>query len=170
MSEVLIAEVLADDVDGISQVRELFVEYAEWLTSFITASTIPSEIASLPEPYVRPSGRLFLARERGGAVCGCIGVRRHNDTECEVKRLFVRDCCRGSGAGRALLESALEAAVEIGYEAALISTVPAEMPVAVSMYEQVGFVDAEQFEDKTHASLGLRYLRLDLRAWQSGRQ
>lgn len=165
MPEIRIVEVLAADEAGVAVVRGLFAEYAEWLAPFVSASTIADEIASLPAPFTRPSGALLLAREAGGAVCGCVGVKRHAETACEIKRLFVRPHWRGVGVGRALFSAALDASCELGYAEALVSTIPSHMPEANAMYERLGFVPTGRFEDHTHADVDIRYLRLDLCAW-----
>jgi GNAT superfamily N-acetyltransferase len=165
-----ITAVTAGDTAGLAEVRQLFIEYAEWLAPFVTASTIAEEIANLPAPFEPPSGALLIARDSAtGASCGCVGVKHHSDTECEIKRLFVRPGCRGIGAGRALFSAAMDAGRELGYAEALVSTIPQFMEGANAMYEAFGFVETECFEDHTHASVEIRYLRCGLER-QPGRR
>lgn len=154
-----------DDESSIIQTRALFTEYAEWLSPFVTASTIAEELASLPAPYEPPDGRLLVVRDAAGLVCGCVGLKRHSEKECEIKRLFVRPDCRGTGLGYALFSAALDAACELGYDDVLVSTIPAYMDQANRMYERLGFTATECFEDHTHAAVDIRYLRYDLAEW-----
>jgi GNAT superfamily N-acetyltransferase len=156
--------VTAEDTRGVSLVRDLFDEYAAWLAPFVDHHTIRGEIETLPAPFVAPRGILLLAADEGVA-CGCVGLKPHTETSCEVKRLYVRESCRSAGLGRALLVGALSAACELGYNEALVSTIPAYMARAVSMYEGLGFVPTERFEDHTHAEIGISYLSLDLPAY-----
>ncbi len=160
-----ITAVTAADADDLAEVRRLFAEYAEWLSPFVTASTLPAELESLPAPFAEPSGRLLIARDEAtGSACGCVGVKRHSDSECEIKRLFVRPGCRGSGAGAALFSAAMDAGRELGYAEALVSTIPAFMAGANAMYEAFGFMGTTCFEDHTHANVEIRYLRCGLGA------
>lgn len=156
----------AHDAEDLAEVARLFAEYADWLSDFVTHSTLAQELASLPRPFAAPDGILLAgSREPLGPICGCVGVKRHSDAECEVKRLFVRDTCRGTRLGDALFSAALDAACELGYAEALVSTIPSHMPVANAMYERFGFTPTHRFEDHTHAEVQIRYLRLDLRDW-----
>jgi putative acetyltransferase len=156
--------VTAEDTRGVALVRSLFDEYAEWLAPFVDHHTIQSEIETLPAPFVAPRGILLLAAD-GDDACGCIALKPHTETSCEVKRLYVRESCRSAGLGRALLVGALSAACELGYNEALVSTIPAYMGRAVSMYEGLGFVPTERFENHTHAEIGISYLSLNLPAY-----
>ena len=83
----------------------------------------------------------------------------------EIKRLFVRDNCRGGGLGRALFSAALDAACDLGYAEVLLSTIPSHMPRANAMYDRIGFAPTQRFEDHAHAEVEMRYLRLDLGYW-----
>ena len=165
MSEFLLRQVTAEDKDGLAAVRDLITEYAEWLAPFVTHTTIAEELASLPAPFASPSGCLILATDANGRACGCVGIMQHEGTVCEIKRLFVRPECRGSGLGRELLASSLDAACALGYAIALVSSVPAHMEAAIHMYEQVGFTPTHRFEDHTHAEVEMLYLRFDLGDW-----
>ena len=156
MDNPTIIRVTADDARALAQVRDLFTEYAEWLSPFVTRSTIAEELASLPEPYSGP---------RGVLLCGCVGLKPHSDAECEIKRLFVRPDCRGTGLGYTLFSTALDTACELGYAEALVSTIPSFMSEANAMYERLGFVGTECFEDHTHSDVEIRYLRYPLANW-----
>jgi GNAT superfamily N-acetyltransferase len=160
-----IIRVSGSDRGELAEVRRLFGEYAEWLASFVLHTTIDGEIASLPAPFVPPEGALLLGADAGGTICGCVGVKRHGDAAAEIKRLFVREECRGTGLGRALFSAAMDVACELGYSEVLISTIPSHMPIANAMYERIGFAPTHRFEDHTHADLDIRYLRLDLGDW-----
>jgi GNAT superfamily N-acetyltransferase len=155
-----------DDADAntLADVRTLFAEYHAWLGEVVSSARLAAEIASLPGPYARPAGRLFIARDPKGAPLGCIGVRPHEGARCEVKRLYVREVARGSGLGRALAQTALEAASELGYAEVLVSTLPDTMPLAAAMYERLGFKATEPFFDHSYVNedAGMAYLRLVL--------
>ena len=165
MASARVETVTRDDGNAIAQVRALFAEYAEWLSPFVTASTIAEELESLPAPFEEPGGRLLVAIDSQGLICGCVGVKRHTETACEIKRLFVRPDCRGAGIGYALFSAALDAGCALCYEEALVSTIPAYMEEANRMYERLGFEPTDCFEERTQAEVEIRYLRYDLAGW-----
>ena len=160
-----ITPVAAGDTQALVEVARLFAEYSEWLSGFVAHNTVAEELAELPGAFAPPSGALLIATDAGGAICGCAGVRRHTDSAAEIKRLFVREACRGTGLGHALFASALDVACDLGYSEALVSTIPAKMPTANAMYDRIGFQPTSRFEDHTHADIEIRYLRLDLGDW-----
>jgi carbonic anhydrase len=164
-SDPRIRQVTAEDAEALVEVARLFGEYAEWLAPFVVHTSIAAELASLPAPFSAPDGALFVGADEGGRICGCVGVMRHSETAAEIKRLFVREECRGGGLGRALFSAALDAACERGYLDALVSTVPAHMAAAAAMYVRMGFTPTARFEDHTHAEVEIRYLRLELGDW-----
>lgn len=163
-AEWAIEAVIDDDAQAIEQVRELFREYHKWLGAVVCSKRLAEEIADLPGPYASPAGRLFIARDVAGEPLGCVGVRPHHGPAAEIKRLYVRPAGRGSGLGRALLDVAIEAARELGYAEALVTTLPDSMPTAREMYVRSGFAATDPFVDHSHVDDGVRmeYLRLEL--------
>lgn len=170
MLEFELLRVPDDDAAAIDVVRALFREYHEWLGDVVCSARLAEEIATLPGPYADPAGRLFLASVCGStgvgedAALGCIGVRPHHGDACEIKRLYVRPAGRGIGVGRALIGAAIEAARDLGYAEALVTTLPDSMPVAAGMYARLGFEESEPFLDHSHVDEGvtMAYLRLRL--------
>jgi len=164
MSEWRIEQVADDDEAALGEVRDLFAEYHEWLGAVVCSARLAEEIANLPGPYASPSGRLWLARSDSGEPVGCIGVRRHEGRRAEIKRLYVRPEARATGLGSALISEAIDAARQLRYEEALITTLPDMMPVAAAMYERLGFTETEPFFDHSHVGedVPMTYLSLEL--------
>ena len=164
MGEWHIAHVADDDLASLDVVRELFSEYHEWLGAAVCSIRLAEEIANLPGPYAAPSGRLYLATGPSGVAAGCIGVRPHSGSACEIKRLYVRPEARGSGLGSALVSAGIATARELGYTEALVTTLPDSMPVAAAMYERLGFERVQPFLDHSHVdeAVEMLYLRLTL--------
>lgn len=149
----------ADPV-AVRDAQRLFEEYYEWLGDVVCSTHLAEEIASLPRPYVEPDGRLLVAREESGRAVGVVGVRRHTDEACEVKRLFVSADTRGVGLGRSLVRYALEACRELGYTEARMTTLPDTMSGALRMYRSLGFEECEPFRDFSHVHDGVEILFL----------
>lgn len=144
-SEIYIHAVEPGDTGAIADVRALLEEYLEWLGPRVCSSTLPAEIASLPQPYGPPGGALLLARDATAQGLGCVGIRDHDGRSCEVKRLYVHQGSRRRGIGRALLHAAIDQARAMGYKEMLLTTLPDEMPGVVALYHSFGFEDAEAF-------------------------
>jgi GNAT superfamily N-acetyltransferase len=121
--------------DDIAHARELFVEYATWLAVDLCFQNFDEELATLPGKYAPPRGRLFLA---GEPPVGCIALRPLDEGIGEVKRLYVRPAARGTGLGRALVETVLAHARAIGYRELRLDTAD-WMADAVRLYARLGF-------------------------------
>jgi ribosomal protein S18 acetylase RimI-like enzyme len=118
---------------------DLFREYASGLDDVDLAyQGFENELASLPGAYAPPHGTLLLA-EIDGEPVGCVALRPLPETEfCEMKRLYVRDRARGTGAGRALAEAVIAEAIRLRYAAMRLDTL-LPMKAALSLYRALGF-------------------------------
>lgn len=153
----------SDDTEALDHVRQFFRNYAAWLGVDLSFQNFDQEMASLPGAYSAPEGRLFFA-EVNGQPAGCVGVRAVSDADsvCEMKRLYVEPSHRGSGVGRMLAISAINAAKEMGYRKLLIDTLPS-MRMAVKLYRELGFTEAPSYYQTPIE--GTMFLSLDLENW-----
>ena len=122
-----------------TQARALFEEYAAGLAIDLCFQGFAQELNTLSEMYGPPRGILLLA-EIGDTAAGCAAVRPIKDLTCELKRVYVRPDFRGSGLGRRLTETALQAARGLGYTRIRLDTLP-QMQAAQRLYEDLGFRD-----------------------------
>jgi ribosomal protein S18 acetylase RimI-like enzyme len=140
--------------------RELFLEYQRGLGVSLCFQGFEAELAALPGEYAPPRGRLYLALTEGVAA-GCAALRPLAHRDAEMKRLYVRPACRGSGLGRALALRIVEDARALGYDFLRLDTLP-QMKAAQRMYEALGFRDTAPYNDNPVA--GVRFMALDLAA------
>ncbi|MDT4896481.1 MAG: hypothetical protein QOH25_1558 [Acidobacteriota bacterium] len=150
----------AESVSEISEARELFLEYSEWLGLDLCFQNFEQELAELPGRYALPDGRLLLAVS-GGQVAGCVGLRRINDGVCEMKRLYVRPKFRGLGIGRAMAVHLIEEARQLDYAQMRLDTLPKQMGEAIKMYRSLGFREIEPYYHNPVA--GALFLELTLK-------
>ena len=129
----------------IGQVRTLFLEYAASLDFSLCFQNFQEEVDTLPGKYSPPDGLLLVAAGEAGEPAGCIAVRPLGDGACEMKRLYVRSSCRGTGTGRKLVEAAVAWARRRGYRAMKLDTIPGKMDAAIRLYLSFGFVECPPY-------------------------
>jgi ribosomal protein S18 acetylase RimI-like enzyme len=144
----------------IAQARELFLEYQANLGVDLCFQGFAEELAGLPGDYARPKGRLLLATS-ASAVLGVVALRPILNSDCEMKRLYVRASGRGAGLGRQLTETLISEARLAGYGRLLLDTLPT-MAEAQALYHSMGFVEIPPYCHNPIA--GTRYMALDLSA------
>ncbi len=87
-------------------VRKLFREYQEWLDIDLCFQGFEEELVTLPGAYAPPKGVILLAIE-DREVVGCVGIRprMENDSEAELKRLYVQPSYQGRSIGKRLFQN-----------------------------------------------------------------
>jgi GNAT superfamily N-acetyltransferase len=123
--------------DDWRSVHVLVREYLDSLPFAVDFQDTDRELDELATEYGEPHGVALLARVDGVDV-GVVGVRRFDDDDAELKRMYVQASARGVGAGRLLGESAVGEARRLGYRRMLLDTV-STMTEAISLYESLGF-------------------------------
>lgn len=149
----------------IEEIRGLIEEYTAMLVEmqpsvaeYLGIQGYEAELADLTKKYGLPGGRLYVAHLDGEAV-GCIALRRLNDEDCEMKRLFVKPACRGHHLGRTLVERIVADAREIGYRRIYLDTLPF-LESAIRIYKAYGWQEIERYNDSPLDNTV--YMRLDL--------
>jgi GNAT superfamily N-acetyltransferase len=124
-------------------------------------SDVDEELADLSATYGGPDGILLLGRDAAGRSVGVVGVKRFDEHDAELKRMYLEPGARGRGLGRALARAAIAAARSFGYRRLLLDTVT-RLTAAVALYESLGFVEIGAYR---HNPLeDARYFALDLTA------
>ena len=149
----------ADSPAQIAQARELFLEYAQSLGFSLCFQNFDKELAKLPGDYAPPEGRLLLAHYEG-QLAGCVALHKLEPGICEMKRLYLRPQFRGKGLGRALTDSIIAEAREIGYQRMRLDTVEPVMKDAVEMYHKIGFRQITPY--RANPIAGAMYMELQL--------
>ncbi|MDP2813747.1 MAG: GNAT family N-acetyltransferase [Erysipelotrichaceae bacterium] len=123
--------------DRLDIIRTLFREYAGSLGIDLQFQDFENELLKLPDKYALDDGRLYIASV-DGEVAGCIGLRRLDDTRCELKRLYIRPPFRHLGLGAMLSLRVIHDARQIGYHHILLDTLSSMTP-AMNLYQKLGF-------------------------------
>ena len=125
--------------------KQLFLEYAESLGFDICFQNFEQELIDIQVQYGTPNGCLLLVQMDDRAV-GCAGVRRWEGDIAELKRMYIRPSARGVGAGRQLLQTAIDSAQQLGYRNIRLDTLPT-MQAAIALYREFGFHDIPAYRD-----------------------
>lgn len=136
----------------IDSIRELFKEYTDMLIEkdanfekYLKQQDYEEEFHNPAIKYGLPSGRLFLMKSNGLPI-GCVALRKVDDLNCEMKRLYIRPQFRGNGYSHLLIQKVIESAKEIGYEYIILDTLP-YLETALKLYKRYGFEEIEPFND-----------------------
>lgn len=148
-----------------NEIRQLFSEYTQLLASgdpefweYLQIQHYDDEIEHPDHKYGPPNGRLYLALWNGQAA-GCAALRQISQSECEMKRLYVRPEYQGNGIGDALVAQIIDDARSIGYSHLKLDTFPF-LTRAIVMYRNLGFYEIPKYNDSPMAST--IYMQLDL--------
>lgn len=127
----------------IGEVRLLIREYVNSMSLDLSFQGLDEELETLPGKYAEPEGALFVASV-GGALCGCIAMRKLSEGVCEMKRLYVRDSHKGKGIGKELVRTIIEEARAKDYRIMRLDTLSTMKP-ALALYREFGFREIEPY-------------------------
>ena len=151
--------------DFLEEIKLLFSEYTDILIEgdlsfkeYLEIQNYDDELEHLEKKYGLPYGRLYLVYYNN-EVAGCIGLKKIDEKNCEMKRLYVRPKFRGKQIGEQLIEKIIKAAKEIGYSYMLLDTLPF-LKGAIYLYKKYGFYEIASYNNSPmDTSI---YMKLDL--------
>ena len=115
------------------------------------------ELDGLPGPAAPPTGNIAIGVDDAGVVLAAGTVVPYDTNQAEIKRLYVRPDHQHSGIGRALVETLLDVARNLGYDAVILNVI-ATRSAAIGLYENLGFTPTEPRLGLRHALLPTRPL------------
>jgi len=138
----------AQKTEDFAAARELIMEYVSWLGIDLSFQNFDQEMNTLPATYGNNDGRLFMAFINEQAV-GIAGIKRFDDTACEVKRMYVKPASRGTGIGKQLLMECIGMAKKLNYTTIKLDSA-AFMKSAIKLYTECGFVEIPAYRYNPH--------------------
>lgn len=156
---------IAPAFDRKNEIKELFTEYTQMLIDgdsrfkeYLDIQNYDDEVDHLEKKYGPPGGRLYLAYV-DSQVAGCIGMRKLDEENCEMKRLYVKPEFRRNGLGKILVDRIISDAKKEGYRHIFLDTLPF-LESALKMYKAYGFYEIPCYNDSPmDTSI---FLKLDL--------
>ena len=126
-------------VEELEEVKNIFIEYSEFLQVDLCFQDFEKELQTLHEVYSPPKGCIILAKQNDKTV-GCVALKPIGDGVCEMKRLYVRPEARGEGLGRKLVKELIRFAQKSSYQSMKLDTV-AKLKKAIDLYRSLGFTE-----------------------------
>ena len=135
------------------QIRALESEYFAWVNRQLHAEfqisldveqMLAHDLTNL-EIYLPPTGGLFLAETEHG-MAGMIFLTQLRPKVGQIRRMYVRDAFRRRGIARALFETAIRQAREMGYAQLLLES-PKSWAGAHALYHELGFGAVEMYPE-----------------------
>lgn len=143
----------------------LFKEYTGMLIEcdndfkeYLNKQNYDEELEHLESKYGLPYGRLYLAF-CDNKLAGCIGLRKIDNSTCELKRLYIKPEFRKKGIGDFLVKKIIADAKEIGYTKMRLDTLPF-LKGAERLYRRNGFYDIPCYNNSPMDNS--IYMQLDL--------
>ena len=140
------------DCEDLEVMKALIREYSQIKGAEICFVSMESELADLKAHY--QGGAILLGYVDGEAVAS-IALRKEDEQNCEVKRLYIKPAYRGRGYAHILMDAVTQRARALGFREMFLSTIPAVMPVAYGMYQRMGFEVVEVDEDVVTMQIAL---------------
>ena len=157
--ELVLAYSFSQEVDMLfSEYTNMLIEKDSAVKKYLDIQHYDEELKHLEIKYGLPYGRLYLAY-CNGELAGCIGLRKIDDLNCEMKRLYVRPKFRGKYIGNYLIQNIIFDAKKIEYSYILLDTLPF-LEAAIHLYKKFGFYEIPSYNySPIDTSI---YMKLDL--------
>lgn len=134
-------------VDGkpyLKQVKELIIEYTNWLGRDLSFQDLDQELSHIDDKYTPPNGELLVAIDENQKVLGMIAYHQHTHQRCEMKRLYIRPEGRGQALGDRLITQIMAHAKASGYTEMVLDTIK-PLQAAIHLYNKHGFKECEPY-------------------------
>ncbi len=137
---------IKDGTGYLDEIRQLIIEYTAFLGRDLSFQDLEGEMKDLAAKYSGSQGEILAAVNRQGEVGGCVAYHRHNDSRCEMKRLFVRPQYRRLHIGDMLAGEIKAHAREAGYTEMVLDTIE-PLQAAIRLYHKQGFAECGAYYD-----------------------
>ena len=137
--------------------RRLMVQYFSVMVPMLegvggptlSADAMAQDALDHAEEMFPTNGRLLLATDENGALCGSGVIRKIRPDAAELKKMFVRPAMQGDGLGRRLFEMRIEEARKMGCRTLYADTVRGNQAM-LAMYEKFGFSYIDRYEENAN--------------------
>ena len=100
----------------------------------------------------------FYVGLKDDTVIGTVALKKFDHDTAELKSLYLRKEYRGRGYGKRLLDTVIRKAREEGFRYLVLDSM-SKYKAALGLYESIGFVPIDRYNDNTYADI---FMRLEL--------
>ena len=118
--------------------RATYPEQAATIDAYLLDQDFEGQLAAFRDHFNPPKGECLLARVEGEPA-GIVMLKPYTPGVCELNRMYVTAAARGRGIGRALCETLIARARDLGYRAIRLDTLNARVE-ALPLYRSLGFL------------------------------
>ncbi len=106
--------------------------------------------------YIENGSNLWIAIDENDNIVGTIALRKHNNEEAEIKKLYVRKDYRGTGLSKELYRKVMEEAKSKEFSRIFLGTYD-KLESAIHFYLKRGFTQIDELYNEEE---GARYFEL----------
>ena len=108
------------------------------------------ELEDLAKVYGESTGALLLLSDLpDDRFVGCVGVKKMQGFDCEMKRLYVEPTYRDKKYGLVLAQAIIQMATDLGYKTMYLDTLKELVP-AIKLYKKLGFLEIQPYYDNPY--------------------
>ncbi len=122
----------------------------EWIERYFVVEQKDRDVLDDPGKYVLDPGGAILIAEDDGAAIGVVSLVLMGEGSVELAKMGVRPAAQGKGAGRLLVEAAIEKARAMGMSRVYIET-NSKLGPALKLYQDAGFQPLEERQPSPYA-------------------
>ena len=108
------------------------------------------------QEYIDNGGNLWIAIDEKDDVIGTIALKKHNNNEAEIKKLYVRNDYRGTGLSKELYSKVMETTKNDHLKRIFLGTYD-KLDRAINFYQRRGFTPIDELYNEED---GARYFEL----------
>lgn len=108
------------------------------------------------QEYIENGGNLWIAIDDKDDIVGTIALKKHNNSEAEIKKLYVRNDYRGTGLSKELYSKVMETTKKCHFKRIFLGTYD-KLDRAINFYQRRGFTPIDELYDEEE---GARYFEL----------
>lgn len=109
----------------------------EWLKKYDVLEDVDVEMVNHPEKILDCGGHILLAQTDAGEIIGIVMIENQGDC-CELLKLGVRESAQGKGAGKKLIDAAVQIARQEEMKKIVLCS-NHKLKTALHLYEKAGF-------------------------------
>lgn len=108
------------------------------------------------QEYIENGGNLWIAIDEKDDIIGTIALKKHNNKEAEIKKLYVRNDYRGTGLSKELYAKVMETTKNDHLKRIFLGTYD-KLDRAINFYQRRGFTPIDELYNEED---GARYFEL----------